>query len=327
MSGGYLEPPSGVDRSEHLAALHEGWTTPRSVVEAAVAEIAGAAVVDLDRIVAGEQNEVYDVTFERAPSLIVRISHRGSETHDREAWVLRECASRGIPAPRLHARRYLEVGDEQRSMIVMDKLPGERLCDLDPGEVDVRPVLEEVGAWLTELHSIPAQGLGYLDGAGVGTLATIDDWMVAMTEEAPVFEDAGRSVGLEATTIRKWLREIGEAFRTTPPRVTLIHNDLLANHVLVHDGHLSGVIDFGEVAAEATANDFAKWDFGEGARFPVEWMKAGYGDQSLFDPANDRAYRALWLSNGLWRMRWYHVTGFQSGVEAARDRLLSGPPG
>ena len=60
-----------------------------------------------------------------------------------------------------------------------------------------------------------------------------------------------------------------------------------------------------DVAAEPAASDFAKWDFEEGERFPVEWIQAGYGDASLFQPPNDRTYRALWLANGLWRLRWY----------------------
>ena len=98
-------PPSDLDRSQHLAALHLGWTTPLDVVTAAVGEVATAPVQDVRRIVAGEQNEVYDVTLERAPSLIVRISHGGPESHAREAWVIGQCAVRGIRAPRIHARR------------------------------------------------------------------------------------------------------------------------------------------------------------------------------------------------------------------------------
>jgi aminoglycoside phosphotransferase (APT) family kinase protein len=325
VSEGYVKPPAELDRSQHLAALHHGWATPLSVVVAAVGEVAKAPVLDIRRIVAGEQNEVYDVTLERAPSLMVRISHRGPEAHDREAWVIGQCVARGIRAPRVHALRRVEVGSERRSIIVMEKLPGERLSDVNADELDVRRVLGEVGAWLTDLHSIPVQGFGYLDGSGVGKLATMDDWLAGLTTEAQVFEEAGRSVGLEAATIRGWLREIVDSFRAAPPRVALIHNDLLANHVLVHDGHLSGIIDFGEVAAEPAASDFAKWDFSEGERFPVEWIQAGYGDLSLFEATHDRTYRALWLANGLWRLRWYYETGFRPGVEAGRDRLLSEP--
>ncbi len=152
----------------------------------------------------------------------------------------------------------------------------------------------------------------------------MDDWLAgSLTTAAHVFEEAGRSVGLEAATIRGWLREIVDSFRAAPPRVALIHNDLLASHVLVHDGHLSGIIDFGEVAAAPAASDFAKWDFAEGERFPVAWIQAGYRDPSVFEVPNDRTYRALWLANGLWHLRWYYETGFQPGVEAARDRLLS----
>src|SRR5918999_4967413 len=85
VSKNYAKPPAEVDRSQHLAALHQGWATPLTIVAAAVGEVAKAPVLEIRRIVAGEQNEVYDVTLERAPSLIVRISHGGLESHDREA--------------------------------------------------------------------------------------------------------------------------------------------------------------------------------------------------------------------------------------------------
>lgn len=326
MSKDAVKPPAALDRSGHLAALHGGWATPLDIVTAAAGEVAEAPVLGIRRIVAGEQNEVYDVTLERAPSLIVRIAHGGPEAHDREAWVLGQCAARGIRAPRIHALRRLEVGGERRSMIVMEKLPGERLCDVNRAALDLRRVLGEVGGWLAELHAIPVGGFGYLDGSGVGLRVTLDDWLAgSLTAAAHAFEAAARSVGLEAAMIRGWLREIVDAFRAAPPRVTLIHNDLLANHVLVHDGKLSGIIDFGEVAAEPAAIDFARWEFSEGERFPVEWIQAGYRDPSLFEAPNDRTYRALRLAAGLWLMRWYHETGFQPGVEAGRDRLLSEP--
>ena len=159
VSEDYARPPAELDRSQHLAALHQGWATPPNIVAAAVGEVGKAPVLDIRRIVAGEQNEVYDVTLEGAPSLIVRISHGGPEAHDREAWVIGQCASRGIHAPRVHALRRVEVGSEWQSIIVMEKLPGERLCDVNRAELDLRRVLGEVGEWLTELHSIPVQGL------------------------------------------------------------------------------------------------------------------------------------------------------------------------
>ncbi|MFC7621472.1 phosphotransferase family protein [Microlunatus sp. GCM10028923] len=325
MSEREVRSPSDVDRSQHLAALHRAWATPLDVVTAVVGEVSTSPVVECRRIVDGEVNEVYDVTVEQGPSMIVRISHRGSEAHDREAWVLGECAARGIRAPRVHALRRVEVGNELRSVMVMEKLPGERLADLDLGEGDVRRVLEEVGAWLKQLHTIPVQGLGSLDGSGVGRFETVEEWLANITAEAKVFEDAGRAAGFEPATVRGWVREIVDAFRAAPPRMTMSHNDLLAVHVLVHEGRLSGVIDFGVVAAEPAANDFALWDFREGRRFPVEWIQAGYGDRSWFEPPNDRTYRALWLLHGLWYVRHYHVTGFPPGVEAGRDRLLRGP--
>jgi aminoglycoside phosphotransferase (APT) family kinase protein len=310
---------------EHLASLHAAWTTPPAAVARLVAEVADSAALDIRRVVRGEQNEVYDVSVDGAPSLIVRISHGGAAAFEREAWVLGQCAARGMRAPRIHGLRRFSVEGIALVAMVMDKVPGDRLCDADLDEAEARRVLREVGAWLTELHSIPVQGFGYLDGRGVGKLATLDDWLTGLTSASLAFEEAGHSVGFSAATIQIWIREIVDAFHAAPPRVTLIHNDLLTGHVIVNDGKLSGIIDFGEVAAEPAASDFAKWDFVEGERFPVEWIAAGYRDASMFQPANERTYRALWLGNGLWRVRWYYETGFRPGAEAARDRLASEP--
>jgi len=60
-------------------------------------------------------------------------------------------------------------------------------------------------------------------------------------------------------------------------------------------------------------------------RFPVEWIQDGYPDTSLFQPPNDRTYRALCVANGLWHLSWYYETGFRLEAETARDRLLSQP--
>src|SRR5258708_4106813 len=60
--GDDVQPPAELDRRRHLATLHQGWATPRWVIEEVVGEVTSAPVLDLRRIVAGEQNEVYDVT-------------------------------------------------------------------------------------------------------------------------------------------------------------------------------------------------------------------------------------------------------------------------
>lgn len=324
MSEREVRAPSDVDRSQHLAVRHSTWRTPLDVVAAVVGEVTPASVVDFRRIIDGEQNEVYDVTLERAPSLIVRIAHDGLDAHDREAWVLGECASRGILAPRLHAVRRVRVGNAVRSVMVMEKLPGERLADLDLDDVTVHRILGDVGAWLRQLQTIPVRGLGSLDGSGAGEFRSLDEWLGNVAREADTFEEAARAVGLAPTVIREWLEEIFDVIRAARPRMIMSHNDLLAIHVLVDEGRLSGIIDFGVAAAEPAANDFAKWDFREGDRFPVEWIQSGYGDPASFAAPNDRTYRALWLLHGLWYLRHYHVTGLPAGAEAGRDRLLQG---
>ncbi len=70
---------------KHLASLHGPWATPPSVVAELVTDVVDSAVVDIDPRDSGEVNEVYDVTLAYAPSLIVRIAHRGADGLEREA--------------------------------------------------------------------------------------------------------------------------------------------------------------------------------------------------------------------------------------------------
>ena len=59
--------------------------------------------------------------------------------------MLGQCAVRGIPRHVSTLSVASRFGSEQRSVMVMEKLPGERLSDVNRAELDLRRVLGEVG--------------------------------------------------------------------------------------------------------------------------------------------------------------------------------------
>jgi aminoglycoside phosphotransferase (APT) family kinase protein len=134
----------------------------------------------------------------------------------------------------------------------------------------------------------------------------------------PEFVRLGLAAGLGRPTLERAFRFFEAVMRrgpTQPRRLT--HNDMRACHVLVHEGRLSGIIDFGQVSIDSPVNEFAKWDYWEAPALPVSWLREDYADQRLFDAEFDERFQALRIANALWVLRWYALTGYAAGVERA----------
>jgi aminoglycoside phosphotransferase (APT) family kinase protein len=309
------------DLTSHLNKFHKRWNTPDTIVMDTVREVTRAPIVSRTRIEHGFANEVYDLAFDGAPSLIVRITRDAVKDMEPERWVLGQCEARGIPVPHIHLIKHLTLDGAPLHICIMEKLEGTRLCDTPLAPDDLRHVLNALGAWLARFHSIPIDGYGYLNGRGEAEAKTYDgtaDWLLTLV---PEFEATAQHAGIALAELQRWLAFIDATLRVARPRSVLAHNDLYARHVLVKDGRLSGVIDFGEVSGEPALNEFAKWDFYEGETYPVQWFKDGYADQALFAPANAPLYNALRLLNGLYLLRFYHQSGYARGIAEVRQKL------
>ncbi len=310
------------DHDRHLASFHERWNTPEHIVLDAIREVTRAPVVSRRRIVHGAANEVYDFAFENAPSLIVRIARDAEKNMEPERWAIAQCEAHGVEAPHIHRIRHLTLDGAALHICVMTKIEGERLCDAALSSEQTRRVMNQLGAWLSRLHAIPVSGFSYLDGEGRAAAPNYDRAADEFLAVVPEFEAAGTAAGLAPRVLERWISFCETTLRASRPDPVLAHNDLLAKHVLVKDGKLAGVIDFGEVSGEPALNEFAKWDFVEGRRFPVEWIRESYANQALFVPGNDALYRALWLMNGLYLLRWYDMSNYAAGLHRVRERLL-----
>ena len=138
----------------------------------------------------------------------------------------------------------------------------------------------------------------------------------------PSSSTLAKKAGLEAQALQRAFRFFEAVMaRHGPPPLRLTHNDLRACHVLVHDGRLSGLIDFGQVSMDSPVNDLAKWDYWESPALPAAWLQEGYGDESLFGEGYAELFRALRIANALWVLRWYSLTGYPAGVDRAASRL------
>jgi Ser/Thr protein kinase RdoA (MazF antagonist) len=304
--------------ARHLAALHAGFEAPAELIAAAARAVTRSPIRAMQRIVHGEANEVYALAFERGPDVILRIARHAEGLFEKEAWAIGRCRALGMAVPEVLSLQRHQAGGEPLEFCFLARLPGERLSDsLSLPREALRAVVRELGEQISRMHAIGPANLG----EAARFFENDTDDFLAMEAE---FMELGAAAGLDRRTLARGFRFFEAAMaRQGPPPRRLTHNDLRACHVLVHEGRLSGLIDFGQVSTDSPINEFAKWAYWEEPDLPVAWLREGYGDKSLFDDDYPELFRALRIANALWALRWYALTGYAAGVDRAAARLTS----
>lgn len=303
--------------AKHLADLHGRFEAPAELIASAAREVTSSQIVACERIVHGEANEVYRIVFESDLEVILRIARRAAGKFEKEAWVIGRCRALGMRVPQvLSVQRLSTAAGEPLELCFMEKLPGERLSDslLLPRET-LRQVARELGEQISRMH-----GVGWDDlGEAARFFENDTDDFLAIEDE---FLRLGSEAGLDRGALGQAFRffETATARQAPQPR-RLTHNDFRACHVLVHEGRLSGLIDFGEASMDTPINELAKWDFWEAPLLPAAWLEEGYGDRRLFGDGYPELFRAYRIVNALWALRWYTLTDYVEGVTHAKQKL------
>jgi aminoglycoside phosphotransferase (APT) family kinase protein len=157
--------------------------------------------------------------------------------------------------------------------VIYPLIRGERHVDEDP--IGVR-------AFLDALHAVP------VDDAP----APHPDWLETYREQADGFRRVVLSL-LDPDERGRGEAMLAEAETLTGFRPALTHSDVAPNHLLVHDGKLAGVIDWGDARIGDQAIDYAwlldgpfpDWDVDDELRrrakiyFRLQpWFDVHYGD-------------------------------------------------
>ncbi len=300
------------DYARHLATLHAGFEAPAELIARAAREVSASPITARERIVHGEANEVWRLTFQSGLGVILRIARRAERVFEKEAWALGLCRKLGLAVPEVLSLQRLETEEEPLELCFLELLPGERLSDsLSLPRQTLRAVVRELGEQISRMHAIGLEDLG----PDAGYFADDTDDFLA---KEPEFIRLGIEAGLNPGALGRAFR-FYEAAMARPEPLTrrLTHNDFRACHVLTHQGRLSGIIDFGQVSMDTPINEFAKWDYWEAPDLPIAWLREGYGDKGLFDDAFEARLAALRIANALWVLRWYALTGYRAGARRA----------
>lgn len=262
--------------------LHARWTTPDTVVDELVRRASGSAAGSRQRIIGGEGNEVWFISTVAGDDLVVRISHE--TTFAAERWATEHAGLAGAPVPEiLLVDDDITAGDRHIAVWIHRAITGRPLVTIED-EQTARKLSEQAGELLACIHDVRTAGYGFLDAHGRGQCG---DFSAAMEwDEHAVGAALANGISLADLDRAAGLLETFRHIWATPPR--LLHGDWLPEHVLVHDGSVAGIIDFGGARSGDPAYDIAYWQFfWDGERFPQSSMVQGYRRASdtgaLFD--------------------------------------------
>jgi hygromycin-B 7''-O-kinase len=145
---------------------------------------------------------------------------------------------------RILAPRLLGVGeffpgeDQPLPYLILTRIPGQSWCDAPLSFAERLTVAAELGRQLRLVHALPCHGM-----------PNIDAWLVGSVGEGARHGDFPSDL---TESVDAWLESVPVA----PP--AFVHSDLFVRHPFVLDGHLSGVIDWGDAMAADPHVELAK---------------------------------------------------------------------
>jgi aminoglycoside phosphotransferase (APT) family kinase protein len=298
---------------------HEQWNTSEALVGEMVEKALGSPLASRERIVAGEINEVYSVVTASGQEAIVRIFHGEKGKFEKEHWALERCREAGVPVPEVFLVERIESEDGPLHFCIESKLAGvtmkEALAESE-SKVEADELLRQLGELLAKIHSVETGGFGVLDAHGDGKFHSVPelvagDWNISFDEVLAALETRPADAALA--------RKGYEILQTEAPRYSessprLAHNDLAPQHILVHEGKISGIIDFESAIGADPMMELARWEAKYGQTYPLEKILEGYGKDSL--PRDFERSKAFWnIYRAFVSLRYCIRAGKQVGIE------------
>lgn len=265
-------------------------TSDDTIIATAIQQACGAPPREKTRITEGFSNEVYAVTTMTDQHVIVRIHWYATPYFEAEQWALRQCSQRGLKTPHILLVQNNLPGDIPRSLCVETRLEGMTLhtfIAMNPSAADqVQRLLQEAGGILAQVHAVRTSGFGRINGQGIADAPSWAAYIQHITSNETYC--AAQNVGIaqvdvaEASTLLQQYSHLWAQFQPC-----LLHGDFSLQHLMVHQNHISGVIDFEFPESGDPAMDLAYWGYWDWfhgvSSFPVKWLLAGYHKHTPLD--------------------------------------------
>lgn len=256
-----LAEVSSTERYEEIA---KAMRVDLDFLDAAVRKATGVAVAGTPtQLFKGEANAVFDVALADGRHVIARQSHSkdassaGSGRHRfyQEARVIAAAKAAGVPTADVLLVEEASSPGGGFCVSIQTKLPGRPLIEaIESGELttaQVQRILREVRSAAALLHGIPTD---VIETRGPSSVDALEGWASRIRYAV----DAGRLAHNVRSLVDRAMDELASPHYVAD---SVIHDDWHPKHMFVHEGHLSGVIDFETAAIGDPAFDFAWWRY------------------------------------------------------------------
>lgn len=309
------------DYEKYLASLHNQLHTSDEIIHDVVKEGTGLDLISKEKIIAGEANEVYDITLSNNNHVILRISKQGNPNFQQEKWAIEQVKKVGVPAPEILLIIYKTIDGQEHSFCLMEKVDGE---PLERGNMDFNKLSEQTrksyiiqaGEILSKIHSIKTKGYGWISGekSEFETIDEVIEQIVKMKESLYQFADK-HTVDQTMNIVEKYKIQ----YASLP--TFLNHGDYSHKHFMVKNHHIVSIIDWGGVRSDSPIMEFAAWDYWFGEYIPTLWLMEGYQNKQLFNNEFEEMLHFLRIIRGIEVISWYSMQNYKQGVQLALKKL------
>ena len=284
-----------------LEQIHSRFNTPRRLIEDIVSQNLGQKVLKLNRIIAGEANEVYNIQTENN-NHIIRIDHRESNVFEKEKWAKDLATDLGVPTPKVLKIGFLINNCKSYQYSLEEFVAGNIHSIYQTERETLEAIFEQAGAILSKIHNIQLSGFGDLNQDYQGKYATmIDKIKVSKLNQKSDYKAIAIARNLDWELINQLFVELEKnlgVFDREPS--VLIHRDFNHKHFIVDDKlQIRSIIDWGEVHAGSPIEDFARWELWFGEIFPVEILTRQYHNQKYLTSNFDLKLKLMQLIEAL----------------------------
>lgn len=226
--------------------------------------------------------------------------------------------------PRVLLVESLQLEGKAAGISVEERLPGVPLDELAKHlrDEELSEILQQAGTLLSQVHCVKTEGFGQIDNHGRAVHASISGTISEEYLSERVLLPAVHSASLDPDVIKRALHILREFRKNcTPASSHLLHGDFGPKHLLIDGRKITGIIDFENASSGDPVQEFANWDFFFENQYPIESLKKGYSDKSVFNGDFERKLTLWRLVTGLSNLGYYVAEGNQSGINYCKKRI------